>query len=176
MALLSRLRALRRGKSSITGEDSSLQPLHRLSVVPQCKIGSSPAPEPDDIPISQRYAQMAQDPRSSLPSACRRLDPEDVDLFGENPIAAGGVANIWEGTHNGHKVALKSYRCCASSDVAQVVEVRYNRSPYRVYSDSSFAEVPQRSSCVGPPSPTRRGRSTSRWRVLDRGTSFRSSL
>jgi prephenate dehydrogenase len=69
---------------------------------------------------------MAQDLRSSLPSTCRWLGPEIVEIVGGHPMAAGRFADIWEGKHNGRKVVLKSYRCYTSFDVAQVVAVRFD--------------------------------------------------
>ena len=69
---------------------------------------------------------MAQDRRSSLPYACHWLGPEDIEIVGERPMGAGGFADIWEGTHNGRKIVLKSYRCYISFDAAQVVAVRCN--------------------------------------------------
>ena len=59
-----------------------------------------------------------------MPSACRWLSPEDVKLNGEYQIAAGGFADIWEATHGGRKVILKSYRYSMTSDVTQIVAVR----------------------------------------------------
>lgn len=74
---------------------------------------------------AQRYPQMAHDLRSSMSLAtCRWLNPEDVGLVGERPIAAGGFANIYEATYDGRKVVLKSYRCYVSFDVAQIISVR----------------------------------------------------
>ena len=83
----------------------------------------------DDVYSSWRYAQMAQDLRSSLPSTCRWLGPE-VNLTGEHPIAAGGFTDLYEAIYDGRKVILKSYRLYVSFDVAQVVAVRSNHSPY----------------------------------------------
>lgn len=126
MKLLSQFRALRQRQSSIGGEISSPQPLHHLSVLSQPRVGNSHTPESNDVLISRRHAQMVQDLRFLLPSTCRWLGPEDVDLVGDQ-IAAGGSANIWGATHDGHEVVVKSYRRSASSDITRIVEVRYNR-------------------------------------------------
>jgi len=67
---------------------------------------------------------MFQDLRSSIPSNCRRLASEDIKLVGERQIASGGFANIWEATHDGRRVVLKSYRYSMTSDVARIVVVR----------------------------------------------------
>ena len=106
MDLLCQPRALSREKSSTAGEKSN------------------------NMLLPRRHAQVAQNLRSSLPSTCRWLGPEDVNLIG-GPIAAGGVANIWGATHDGRETVVKSYRRCTSSDVTQVVEVRHNRCPRR---------------------------------------------
>ena len=86
-----------------------------------------PIPDLDNLPLSQYCAQMARELLLSLPSAYHSLGPEDLKLVGKHPMAAGGSADIWEGTHEGRKVVLKSYRCYrVSFDVAQVIAVRYD--------------------------------------------------
>ena len=61
------------------------------------------------------------------------LDPYDIGLMGEHPIASGGFADIWEASHHGRKVVLKSYRCYETLDVARN-EVRCNcRLPREVH-------------------------------------------
>ena len=84
---------------------------------------------------SQRYARLAQERISSLPPPYRWLDPEDVKFIGEHPVAAGGFANVYEATHDGRKVMLKSYRPYMSFDIARVVAVCCNDSLrlYRVF-------------------------------------------
>ena len=101
MPFLSRIRTLLRGESSVVGEHASSQPLGRLPEPPPFKVGSTPTPALSRISVSQRYAQMAQDLRSSIPFTCRWLDPEDIKLVGEYPISAGGFTNIWEATCDG---------------------------------------------------------------------------
>jgi len=128
MPLLSRVRTLLRGESSVVDEYPSSRPPHRLPETPRLKVGSSPTTSLSGVSPSQRYAQMAQDLRSSMSFTCRWLDPGDIKLVGEHPIGAGGFANIWGVTHNGCKAVLKSYRCYVSSDVAQVVAVRSNHT------------------------------------------------
>ena len=84
--------------------------------------------------LAQRYAQMAQNLRSSLsPTTCHWLDPEDVNLIGEYPIAAGGFANIYGATYDGRKVILKSYRCYELFDAARVVAVCCSHNMCPVY-------------------------------------------
>jgi hypothetical protein len=129
---LSCLRPTRRSQDEerehlILGEGPAPRFLHSPSLSSQSETRGSPAPDLDDLPLSQRYAQMAQELLLSLPSP-HSLGPEDFKPVGQHPIAAGGFADIWEGTYEGRKVMLKSYRCYRMSfDVAQVIAVRYNR-------------------------------------------------
>jgi len=62
-----------------------------------------------------------------MPSTCRWLGPEEVKLVGDRQIAAGGFANIWEATHDGRVVVLKSYRYSMTDDIARIVAVRCDR-------------------------------------------------
>jgi len=57
----------------------------------------------------------------------RRL-MEDVELrSGVCPVDAGGVANVWAGRMGDYEVAIKSYRCCSSSDyIMTYVASRYD--------------------------------------------------
>ena len=115
MPLLSQFRVPRRGQSLVSGESPTAQ--SRFEV-------RSPTPDSNNTSLSQHYAWVVQDLRTSVLSACRWLSPEDVDLVSEHPIAAGGFANIHEAKYGGRKVVLKSYRCYESFDVARVVAVR----------------------------------------------------
>ena len=132
MPLLPRVHTPLRGESSIADEHPSSQPLDRLPETPRLKVGSSRTPALSGASPSERYAQMAQDLRPSMPSTCHWVEPEDIKLVGEHPIGAGGFANIWEVTHNGRKAVLKSYRLYISSDVTQVVAVRSTHTLCRV--------------------------------------------
>jgi len=123
MPLLSRFHVLRQGESP---ESPLPQPLHRLPIPPRFDVGHSPAPDSNERSPSQCYAQMAQDLRPSLQSACPWFSPEDVELIGNHPIAAGGFSDIWEGMYAGRKVVLKSYRCYMSFNVTQVIAVHHN--------------------------------------------------
>jgi hypothetical protein len=131
--LLSCLRPTRRFKDEereylIVGEGPAPRSLHGPSLSSQPESRGIPTPDLDDLPLSQRYAQMAQELLLSLPSPYHSLGPEDFKPVGKRPTAAGGFADIWEGTYEGRKVMLKSYRCYRMSfDVAQVIAVRYNR-------------------------------------------------
>ena len=75
------------------------------------------------LSLSQRYVSIVQVLQPSLPPTCRWLIPEDINLIGKLPIAAGAFANIYQATCDGRKVVLKSYRPYISLDAAQVVAV-----------------------------------------------------
>ena len=125
MFRLSLFRALHRGESPVVGETPSPNPLYRPPVSSRLEVRSLPALGPNGVSLPQHDAQVAWDLRSSLPSTCRWLGPEDVNLVSEHPVASGEFANIHEATHDGRKVMLKSYRCYVSKfDIAQVVAVR----------------------------------------------------
>lgn len=55
------------------------------------------------------------------------LNPTDIMLIGEHPVAAGGSANIWVGVLNGRKIVIKSFRCYKSLDRTKVTSVRCRR-------------------------------------------------
>jgi len=159
MAPLPESHTPRRGEPSIVRQYPAPQSFPHPPPPPQDHARSSPAPGPDDECLSQHYAQMARELLSSSLSVCHWLDPEEVKVVGEHPIAAGGFANVWEGTHDGRKVVLKSYRCYVSFDVTTVAAVRYDHACPK-YAANRSPEVSQRGSRVDPPPPTRRGRNT----------------
>ena len=120
-------------RERLVGEESFVQEtIFRQQLPLQIQVTSSPTSNLNDVALLQRYAQIVQDLRSSLPSSCCWLGPEDVKLVREGPIEAGGFANIWEAAYNGRRVVLKSYRCYTSFDVAQVAAVRCNYNLRRV--------------------------------------------
>ena len=90
------------------------------------QVAGLPTPVPDVISLSQHYSQMARALQSLMPSTCRWLSPEDVKSIGDHPMAAGGIADIWEAMCDGSEVVLKSYRCYIRFDVAQAIRVRFN--------------------------------------------------
>jgi hypothetical protein len=127
--LISRLRPIfrpERGYSTV-GEHPTPQSLHRSSLPPHPEARGSPVPDLDNPLLSQHYARLALELLPTLPSPCCLLGLEDFKLVSEHPIAAGRFANIWEGTYEGRKVVLKSYRCYVLFDVAQASAVRRNR-------------------------------------------------
>lgn len=109
----------------IAGGSPLLPSLHHPSPLCNHEAKSLPTPDTDGITLSQQYARMAQELLPSLLSLYQLLNPHDVKLTGERPIAAGGFTDIWEAIYFGRKVVLKSYRCYISFDVAHVIAVRF---------------------------------------------------
>ena len=169
MSPFSRFRLLRRGASSTAGGHP---PPQLLSVLSQPNVGSSPIPESGDISLSQHYAQMAQDLRSSLPPSCHWFGSGDIELVGGPPIAAGGFADIYEVTQCGHRAVLKSYRCYISFDVTRIVAVCYTAVSAGPTANNALVEVSKRGVCMDPPPPQWCGRGTAQRGVLDRGAPF----
>lgn len=123
MPLFSRLRALTQGDSSVVEEHSLPHPPHLIAASSQLQLAGLPTPSSDVISLSQHYLQIARVLQSFMPPTCRLSSLEDVKPIGDHPIAAGGVADIWEAVYDGRKVVLKSYRCYVTFDVAWTVEV-----------------------------------------------------
>ena len=125
----------------LVGEKSIIeQTLHRQSPPPQLEVISSPTSDLDDVSILQRCAQMAQEHLLSIPSPRLLLSPEDVEIMDEQPVAAGGSADILKGKYGGREVVLKAYRHYRSCDITRVVVVRHDH-PRRVPANSSCPEV-----------------------------------
>ena len=129
MSLLTRFRAPRRGESPIVGEGPPPHPFHRPPAPPRLEVKSSLTSDLNHTSLTQYYAQVTRDLRSSLPSTCHWFGPADIALTREHPIASGQLANVYEAKHDGRPVMLKFYRCYVSKfDIAQIVAVRCNHS------------------------------------------------
>ena len=63
---------------------------------------------------------MAVQLRPSLPANCAWMGQGDLKVVGTHPIDAGGFADVWVGEMVDRKIAIKSYRCNASADYAQI--------------------------------------------------------
>jgi len=98
--------------------------LHLPPLPSQPEVMNSPTSDLDDVTLLRRYAQMAREHLSTLPSSCPLLSPEDVELVGGRPVAAGGFSDIRKAKRDGRNVVLKAYRCYRSFDIAQVFAVR----------------------------------------------------
>lgn len=78
----------------------------------------------NDLPY-ERYYEAVRQLRPLFPPACASFEPGEVTTFGDTPIAAGGFADIWQGTCNGENIVQKSYRCYqAWSKVEPIFQVR----------------------------------------------------
>lgn len=108
-------------KHLVTGGPFVPPSLHRPSLSRELEAES--LPDITDLP-HENYALLAQELIPSLLCSYPLLNPHDISISGEYPIADGGYAHIWEATHDGRKVVLKDYRCYLSFDVTRVVAVR----------------------------------------------------
>lgn len=54
--------------------------------------------------------------RPQLQDGCEWLEQGALEIVGEHPVDAGSVADVWVGMIGDRKVAIKSYRCYASSN------------------------------------------------------------
>lgn len=100
-------------------------PLSHPSEPSRSEVRLPPTPHSSHAHLSQSHEQIVRDLRTSLPSVCPRLGPEEVQLVGKYPMAAGGSADIWEATCGGRKVVLKSYRRHVTVDVVEVITVHF---------------------------------------------------
>ena len=67
-----------------------------------------------------------------LPGSCEWLGRGALEVIGEHPVDAGGVADVWVARVGDRKVAIKAYRCYSSS----------NYLPTYVVSDTHLRGVP----------------------------------
>ena len=131
ICLVSRLRKTLRRAHEVDEEERHLMdeeppvpqsPSHPFPL-PHIEGGGPLALGSNEAPLRQCNARMAQEPQSPLQPTYNWLDPADMRITSEHPVAAGGFADVWEGVFNGHKVIVKSYRCYISFDRAQVISV-----------------------------------------------------
>ena len=54
--------------------------------------------------------------QSLLPGGCEWLERGALELVGEYPVDAGGVADVWVGRMSNRRVAIKAHRCYSSSN------------------------------------------------------------
>jgi len=66
--------------------------------------------------LCERLVDLVRHRRSLLPGGCEWLDQGAVEVIGEHPVDAGGVADVWVGKMGDRKVAIKAYRCYSSSN------------------------------------------------------------
>ena len=82
-------------------------------------VHNPPFPD-DDILVCQYHLSLAQKLRPSSSSVPQLLTMDDVQIVGEQPVGAGGFANIWRGSLDSRQVAVKSYRRYLSFDLSRV--------------------------------------------------------
>ena len=106
--------------------------------------------------------------QESLPADCERLDQGTIEVVGQFPAAAGGIADVWEGRIGKRKVAIKSYRCYSSSDRLPTDVVSRPHLPHIFSIENISTEVLQRSVYGEPPqAPKHR---FVHWMVFDPGS------
>lgn len=76
------------------------------------------------IDNSLPYGYYSEAVRRSLPANCASFQGDEVIIVGNTPIQAGGYADIWEATLDGHNVILKSYRSYETGDIESTSRVR----------------------------------------------------
>jgi len=117
----------------VYGESFSGKTIRRHSIPPQLKVIHSPISDLDDATLLQQYTRISREFLSSLPFPCRLLSPEGVEITDDQPVAAGGSADILKGKHKGSEVVVKAYRYYRLCDITQIVAVRCDH-PQRVHS------------------------------------------
>ena len=93
---------------------------------------SPPNPPPmsaadDELPY-EHYSDAVQQLLSLLPPNCALFKVDEVKVFGDVPLEAGGYADLWEATLCGRDVIQKTYRRYETSDVESIFRVRNNGS------------------------------------------------
>jgi len=70
----------------------------------------------DPDPLREHLIDLVSHLPPLLPDNCKWIEQGDLKVVGEQPIGAGGVADVWVGMMGNRKVAIKSYRYSLSSD------------------------------------------------------------
>lgn len=83
------------------------------------EIELSPMNDPSTPP--ERIVDVVHNLKPFLPSECKLLGQEDLNIIGSCPIDAGGFADVWVAVmKDGTKVAIKSHRYYSSSSCLPV--------------------------------------------------------
>ena len=69
----------------------------------------------DPNAISEHLVDLARHFRSLLPGS-ERVEEGTLEVIGERPVDAGGVADVWVGRMGNRKIAIKAYRYNSSSN------------------------------------------------------------
>ena len=79
-------------------------------------------PEPDRSPLTdpdvlcEHLVDLVRHLRPLLPGSCEWLGQGSLEVVGDHPVDAGGIADVWIGKVDNRRVAVKSYRFHSSSD------------------------------------------------------------
>ena len=66
--------------------------------------------------VCEHLVDLTHHLRSLLPDSCEWLEEGTLEVVGEHPAYAGGVADVWAGKMGNRKIAIKAYRWCSSSN------------------------------------------------------------
>lgn len=73
-----------------------------------------------------------------LPPDCHRLNPGDIVILDNHPARAGAFADVWDGSLDGARVVIKSYRLASTTSPKYPSMVRF----YWRFKAFSFPELP----------------------------------
>ena len=107
-----------------------------------------PIPAIDNDLPHERCSEAVRQLRPLFPSACVSFEPGEVEVVGDNPIAAGGFADIWEGTLDSHSIIQKSYRCYETCDVERIFRVRSEYFSRTAWFTLRFRDTSARCGCL----------------------------
>lgn len=119
-------------------------------------FSSLPTPVIDHDLQYDRYSEAVRQLRPLFPPTCTFLEPDDVAVVGDVPIGAGSFADIWEGTANGRRILLKSYRRHEYCDIERLFRVRNELSSHTAACSNTVSEIPRRGVGVHPAFPPER--------------------
>jgi len=109
----------------------------------------------DELPYDH-YSDAVQQLLSLFPPNCAPFEVDEVKVFGDVPIEAGGYADLWEATLCGRDVIQKTYRRYETSDVESIFRVRNNGSSANVWFTLFVPEILQRGFSMQPALPPER--------------------
>lgn len=137
-------------------------------------FNSPPVPVIDnDLPHERRSEAVRQLCLFLLPT-CLSFEPGEVTVIGDTPIAAGGSADIWQGTCNGKSIVQKSHRCYETGGIEDTSRVRNELSSHTLRFTFHFRDSSTKYGCLHKSlTPTLSGSSGS---IPLRTTLFLSSL
>ena len=79
----------------------------------------NPSSPIDDL-LCQHHLNLVREADPPLRSICNWLEEGDVYVFGGYPLRAGGFTDLWRGSLDNRKVAIKSYRRYLSTDPSRI--------------------------------------------------------